>query len=154
MKTGLLSVIALAASICAPAFGATKIDDPVKFVRGVYEKPGTQQRLHTTGGHLQRRLAALFALEKRDAGDEVGTLDFVFRVNGQDWELSDVKVTGTPLSWAKDREVVVAKFKNMDHNEEIHFYFEKTKTGWRLDDARSVADQTVDVSLILKYAYY
>jgi len=154
MQFKFVTAAMVAALVCAPANGATKIDDPVKFVRGVYEKLAPSKDYTPPEDIYTRRLAALFALEKRDAGDEVGTLDFVFWVNGQDWELSDVKVTGTPLSLAKDREVVVAKFKNMDHNEEIHFYFEKARTGWQLDDARAVADQTWTLSLILKYANY
>ena len=38
MQFKFVTAAVVAALACAPAFGATKIDDPVKFVRGVYEK--------------------------------------------------------------------------------------------------------------------
>jgi hypothetical protein len=51
-------------------------------------------------------------------------------------------------------DIVIAKFKNTGRPEEIHFDFEKTKDGWKLDDARALGgdrDETWTLSLILKY---
>ena len=99
------------------------------------------------------RLAALFALEQREAGDEVGRIDFDFWSNAQDWKRSGVKITSVPVEGAKAREVVIAKFKNFGKPEEIHFYFEKSAGGWSLDDARSLVGESWTLSLILKYGW-
>jgi hypothetical protein len=99
------------------------------------------------------RLAALFALDAKEAGGEVGRMDFDIWSNAQDWQLSAVKVTGVPVDNAPGREIVIAKFKNLGKREEVHFYFEKTKAGWLLDDARGMTDETWTLSLILKYGW-
>jgi hypothetical protein len=156
MRFKILVILSFAALLCAPAQAATKIDDPVKFVSGLYAKiaaanPKTPyiapEDIYTP------RLAGLFALERKEAGDEVGRMDFDFWSNSQDWELSGVKVTGQPVEGAKDREVVIVHFKNFHKPEEIHFYFEKTAAGWKLDDARSLLGESWTLSLILKYGW-
>jgi hypothetical protein len=152
----ILAIAAVVMLASVPAQAATRIDDPVAFVTGVYAK------LHAAEGAFGTnyqppddiytpRLAALVALEMKDAGGEVGRLDFDFWVNGQDWVLSDVKVSGDLVPGAKDRKVVVAKFKNCGNSETIQFYFEKTARGWKLDDVRSVEKDSWTLSLILKY---
>jgi len=153
MHTKMLIAAVLAALICAPANAATKIDDPVKFVQGVYQKMAADPNYLEPQDIYTPRLAALFALDKKEAGGEVGRIDFGFWVNAQDWELHDVKVSALPVEGTKDREVVVAKFKNIDRKEEIHFYFENGKDGWKLDDARSVGADAWTLSLILKYGW-
>ena len=156
MRFKILVILSFAALLCAPAQAATRIDDPVKFVSALYAKmsianPKTPyvapEDIYTP------RLTALFALESKEAGGEVGRMDFDFWTNAQDWELSGVKVTGQPVEDAKDREVVIARFKNFRKPEEIHFYFEKTAAGWQLDDARSLLGESWTLSLILKYGW-
>jgi hypothetical protein len=150
---------AIAAMCAAPAVSsaATKIDDPVKFVTATYAKIGDAAKVgaDTIPEDIYTpRLSALMALDQKEAGGEVGRLDFEFWTNSQDWQLADVKVTARSVENAKDREVVIAKFKNTGHPEEIHFYFEKTKTGWLLDDAASVEKGSVwTLSLILKFGW-
>ena len=149
----LLALLCLAPSV---ANGATKIDDPVKFVSGLYSKmaAATMKAPYVAPEVIYTpRLAALFDLEKREAGGEVGRIDFDFWSNAQDWQLSNVKVTGAPVEGAKDREIVIAKFKNFGKPQEIRFYFEKTKSGWLLDDARSLVGESWTLSLILKYGW-
>jgi hypothetical protein len=156
MRFKILVILSFAALLCASAQAATRIDDPVKFVSALYAKmsianPKTPyvapEDIYTP------RLAALFALESKEAGGEVGRMDFDFWSNAQDWELSAIKVSGQPVEGAKDREVVIAKFKNLGRPEEIHFYFEKTAAGWQLDDARSLLGESWTLSLILKYGW-
>ena len=153
MQLKLLAAVAAAAFLFGPAWAGTKIDDPTKFVRATYEKLATDQNYAPPEDIYTPRLAGLFALEKKEAGGEVGRMDFEFWTNAQDWSLKDLKVTGEPVEGAMDREIVTAKFKNTDRNEEIHFYFEKTKTGWQLDDARSLTQDGWTLSIILKYGW-
>lgn len=149
-------LFALAAIIlaCAPVRAATTITDPVVFVKGVYEKLAKDQNYKEPEDIYSPRLAALFALEQKEAGGEVGRMDFDFWTNAQDWQIANVDVSSQPVEGAKDREIVVAKFKNTDRKEEIHFYFEKLSwAGWRLDDVRSFGDDGWTLSLLLKYGY-
>jgi hypothetical protein len=64
-----------------------------------------------------------------------------------------VNVTSVSVEGATGRRVVIAKFRNFQTPNEIHFYFVKTKTGWLLDDARSMTGETWTLSLILKYGW-
>jgi hypothetical protein len=153
MRFKILFILSVAALLCAPAQAATRIDDPVKFVSGLYAKLAAPNSVPAPEDIYTPHLAGLFALESKDAGGEVGRMDFDFWTNAQDWDLSGVKVTGQPVEGAKDREVVIAHFKNFRKPEEIHFYFEKTAAGWKLDDARSLVGESWTLSLILKYGW-
>jgi hypothetical protein len=149
-----LTALAMVTLLCAPLRAATTIEDPVTFVKGVYDKLSTNSNYAEPEDIYSPRLAALMALEKKEAGGEVGRMDFDFWVNAQDWELGNIDVSGQPVEGAKDREIVVAKFKNGDRKQEIHFYFEKLSwAGWRLDDVRSFTDDGWTLSLILKYGF-
>ena len=153
MRNRLLICSALAAALAAPtgASAATKIDDPVKFVKSEYAT--------TVGKHPEPddiyspRLSALFDLDTKEAHGEVGRIDFDFWMNGQDGTVSHVTVSKFDVGGAKDREIVVAKFKNEQTPNEIHFYFEKTAKGWKLDDVRSMIGETWVLSLVLKYGW-
>ncbi len=137
------------------AANATTISDPVKFVRGMYGAMAaeTATPFHPPEDIYTPRLAALFALERKESGGEVGRIDFNFWSNSQDWVLKAVRITGVPVEGAKDRVVVIAKFRNTGAPQEIHYYFEKQKGRWLLDDARSVQGETWTLSLILKYGW-
>ncbi|HSZ73559.1 MAG TPA: hypothetical protein VK779_01975 [Rhizomicrobium sp.] len=150
-----LLIIAALLLVAAPAEAHTIIQDPVKFVTSVYARMRGPHRndYRAPEDIYTPRLDRLFALEKKEAGDEVGRMDFDFWSNAQDYELSDVKITGLPVEGAVGREIVIVKFKNTGKQEEIHFYFEKTPTGWLLDDVRSLKDETWTLSLILKYGW-
>ena len=145
-----------AATIISPAaHAATVIADPAKFVSDVYshivKTPGDYQEpddIYTP------RLAALFALEEKDSGGEVGRLDFDPWTNAQDNQLTNVQIKTNAVDGGPDRRIVVAKFKNIGKPEEIHFYFEHTKAGWKLDDMRSAGSDTPwTLSIILKYGW-
>src|SRR5260221_476958 len=115
MRIKLFAILSLAAVLGTPALAATRIDDPVKFVNGLYAQMETSspKRPYAAPEDIYTpRLAALFALETREAGGEVGRMDFDFWSNAQDWQLSAVKVHAAPVEGAKDREVVIATFKN------------------------------------------
>jgi hypothetical protein len=130
---------------------ATRIDDPAAFVKSVYAT--------TVGKHPEPediytpRLKALFDLDRKEAGGEVGRWDMDFWMNGQDGTIGDVHVTKKDVENSADREIVIATFKNGKLPCEIHFYFEKTAQGWKLEDARSTIGDPWVLSLQLKYGY-
>lgn len=151
MKFRLLMGSALAAAILVPVacVAGTTIDDPLKFVKAEYAtvvgtKPEPED-IYTP------RLSALFDLDTKEAGGEVGRMDFDFWMNGQDGTITGVKVSKLDVENSKSREIIVAKFRNEKTPNEIHFYFEKTPKGWKLDDVRSLDGDPWVLSLMLKY---
>ncbi len=154
MQARILIAALVVALVVSPATAATKIDDPVKFVRGVYENILRNHNYTEPEDIYTHRLAGLFALEKREAKGEVGRMDFDFWVNGQDSSLTDFVATSKVVEGTKDREVVSVRFRNSSRvDDEIHFYFEKTIAGWKLDDARCMTKAGWTLSLILKYGW-
>ena len=151
MSFRLLAAVAIAAILAAPASAATKIDDPLKFVKTIYT--GTVGNKPEPDDIYSARLDALFKLDSKEAGGEVGRIDFDFWMNAQDGAISGVTVTKAAVENAPGRMVVIAKFKNLKTPNEIHFYFEKTPSGWKLDDARSLLGEQWTLSLILKYGW-
>ena len=152
MLLRLLIASAIAATLSVQSAQArTKIDDPLKFVAATYAN--FVGRKPEPSDIYSPRLNALFALDVKEAHGEVGRIDFDFWMNGQDGTVSALKISKLPVENASDREIIVAKFKNEQAPNEIHFYFERTAKGWRLDDARSMTGETWTLSLILKYGW-
>src|SRR5580704_4513895 len=79
-----------------PLSATTRIDDPKTFVSDVYRK-----LIAAHSGHdysppddiYSARLAKLFRDDRRKAKGEVGCLEIMFLVNGQDYIISDLTVT-------------------------------------------------------------
>jgi hypothetical protein len=148
----LTGIVLAAAFLIAPAAQAgTKIDDPLAFVKAIYTT--TVGKKPEPDDIYTQRLDALFKLDSKEAGGEVGRIDFSFWMNAQDGTISGVTVSKAPVENAPNRMVVIAKFKNEKTPNEIRFYFEKTAAGWKLDDARSVLGEQWTLSLILKYGW-
>ena len=156
MRIGVAFVAALSVSafVISQSSAATKIDDPEKFVRSVYAQ---YEKSHDAKGApddiYSTRLSDLFALDSKEAGGEVGRIDFDPWIDAQDFEIHNVHVTSAPVESAPSRRTVRATFKNLGRSEDIRFYFEKAKQGWKLDDMRSVGKENWTLSLILKYGW-
>jgi len=54
---------------------------------------------------------------------------------------------------AKGRKIVTAKFLLGGRREEIHFYFENGKDGWKIDDVRTLGVDAWTYSVVLKYGW-
>lgn len=131
-------ILALAALLTA-AFTPPPpgVDDPPAFVRDVFatyaeapNRPPAEPRYAYSA-----RLGALFtAYEEWGAAhdDLVGSLDFDWWVNAQDWEIGDVNVTGTEA--APERRVVTARWRNYDRTDSSRFVFLREHGLWVLDD--------------------
>jgi hypothetical protein len=82
------------------------------------------------------RLAALFATYdawQRRHLDEVGSIDFDWWINAQDWELSGVSVVQADNG--PNRRVVTASWRNSGRADSTRFQFVRIGTRWYLDDA-------------------
>lgn len=154
--------------VSAPAFAATRIDDPKAFIAKVYADLAKGQT--ATGASDEAidppddiytpALQKAFDDEDKDANGDLGRLDFFFWVNGQDWLLKDVEVTERSVWRRPDRKVVAVSFVNFDQPNSLLFYFQKTGGRWLIDEVESIdmgdgaavegSDWTL--SVILKYA--
>jgi hypothetical protein len=154
-KTRILTLTT--ALVVACVAHAASISDPATFVRGLFARmaSATTAKPYVPPENIYSpRLAALMALDRKEAGGEVGRLDFDIWTGAQDWQLSGVKVSSLDVENTKDRKIVVAKFRNAGKPHELHYYFERGKSGWQLDDVRSVdAGAQWTLSVVLKYGW-
>ena len=149
---GALRTLLLALAATAVLAAATRIDDPVAFVRGVYAHYAAAQDYNAPKDIYTPRLTKLIEDDrKRAPAGEDGCLDFDFWVNGQDWKLTNIEVAEAES--AQDRKVVVAKFANTGKPQEIHFEFRRIDGRWLLDDVSSLKDMPWTLSRILKCDY-
>src|SRR4051812_17035657 len=163
MCMGKLWIMAFAAQLSAlsalASSAATDISDPAQFVRTLFASMAhaTSNKPYTPPDDIYSpRLAALMALDRREAGGEVGRLDFDIWTGAQDWQLSNVKIRSVDVESTNDRKIVMATFRNAGKPHELHYYFERGKTGWQLDDVRAAgaaADEQWTLSVVLKYGW-
>jgi hypothetical protein len=82
------------------------------------------------------RLAALFATYdawQRRHSDEVGSIDFDWWINAQDWELANVSVTQADSG--RNARTVTARWQNSGRADSSRFLFVRIGGRWYLDDA-------------------
>ena len=127
---------------------STRIDDPKAFVSDVYRRLQTGHDYSPPDDIYTPRLAKLFRDDRRKAKGEVGCLEIMFWVNGQDYEIRDLSVTSTDKG--AERKTVTAKFMNIDRREEIRFDFVQTGHRWLLDEVHSAAATPWTLSEMLK----
>jgi hypothetical protein len=146
-----LGALALIAVTLGPTTAAT-IDDPEAFLRNAYAKWAAGQRYEVGEDIYTTRLAALVALDRKEANGEVPRADdFDFWCNCQDGEIKNPHITGITVDKAPERRIVTVKFAIDDRKETILFYFENTKDGWKLDDVQDLGADGWTLSLLCKY---
>jgi hypothetical protein len=82
------------------------------------------------------RLTALFAAYdrwQRRHNDEVGSIDFDWWINAQDWELSGVSVS--QADGGPNARIVTASWRNSGTADSSRFLFVRIGSRWYLDDA-------------------
>ena len=82
-----------------------------------------------------KELNALFAADLKEANGDVGRLDFDPYVDGQDYEVTGLKI-GTATVTGDTAKVEVT-FKNFDSAEDLTFKLVKEADGWKIDDVSS-----------------
>ncbi len=150
MRPVLFALAASLFSCVCMLSAATRIDDPKNFVAEVYRHLIANSSYEPPDDIYTDRLAKLIRDDRRKAKGEVGCLDFVFWVNGQDWEITKLEITSADKG--ADRKMVIAKFRNTGDPEEIHFDFVRTAGRWLLDDVHSEVAPRWTLSQILKCA--
>jgi hypothetical protein len=127
----------LATTLIWPAAAFAQVDDPRAFVAATYaayERAANDPPAEPVHAYSPR-LRALFAAYERWArahDDLVGSLDFDWWVNAQDWEISAVAVAAGP--GGRDRRSVIARWTNYGRRDSNRFLFVRIGRRWYLDD--------------------
>jgi hypothetical protein len=140
----LASAAALAVPVAAPAAPAHRaahargVDDPRAFVaqRFAGYRSGTDHVPPDPVWAYSPRLAALFATYnawQRRHPDDVGSIDFDWWINAQDWELSQVSVAQADTG--PNARTVTASWHNSGTADSSRFLFVRIGGRWYLDDA-------------------
>ena len=139
------------------AFGtpalAAPANDPKAIVTAMYAQMVKTKDYNLPDGTYTARLAKLFADDTADGGrgGGVGRLDWDPWVNGQDFEIKDVKVTARADEFRKDRQIVEVNMIDFGKPMRVYFYFERVAGGWQIDDIRWPGKDGWTLSLVLKY---
>ena len=89
-------------------------------------------------------LNELFAKDLKEADGEVGRIDFDPYIDGQDYQITDLKI-GEPAIDGDTAKVEVT-FKNFDTADDLMFTLVKEAGGWKVDDVVS-SDKNFPYSL-------
>ena len=151
MRFVLLVTLLLIAPVTARAQSLD--DSPPVYVALVYDRLSKDQDYNDPDALSTPRLAALWKDMRKDAGGEVGRIDFFPWTNSQDWTLSDLSLTSEIVDGREDRMIVTTRFNNGGEPQVIRTFWEKSGGRWRLDDMQSLGKDAWTLSAILKYGW-
>ena len=134
----LIAVVGLSAT--AQAQMGARADDASAFVTGIYASyTGTGSSGVVLDGPTARRLftpplAKLIVADQRasQASGDVGALDGDPFIDGQDWEITDLKVSAEPGEKNHARSVVT--FRNFNEAKTVRLDLLRGMKGWQVDD--------------------
>ncbi len=123
-----LAALALAAFTQVPR----GVDDPRAFVQGVYTqyRRGDAPRVDLDIYGSERLVALVHAFDEAAGGEQL--IDFDWWVNGQDWRLSDIRIT--QIEGGSGRRIVTVRFANMGRVSVNRFDFVRAHGRWFLDE--------------------
>ena len=131
-------IIALAAfALAAFTDAAGGVEDPRAFVAATYaayEREANAPPAEPTHVYSERLRDLFEAYETwaRSHDDLVGSLDFDWWANAQDWTISNVSIV--EHSFGADRRVIEAHWTNYDRRDSSRFFFVRQDGRWFLDD--------------------
>jgi hypothetical protein len=131
-------LIALALLV-AGAFPAFAYDSPADLLKALYTPYSKGESFDwNTWDEAQFRskhLNELFDKDSKEANGEVGRLDFDPYIDGQDYQITDLKFGEAQITG--DTATVEVTFKNFDTAEDLNFTLVKEADGWKVDDVVS-----------------
>lgn len=145
-----LSLVLAVLFATAPAHAASQ--EPVDFIAAIYKTYGTTPDPDDHSElrrdfYSQRLLKLIEADEKATPKGEVGRLDFDVFVNGNNWELSNLKIVlvSRDATHAKVR----VNFENFKFPRETLFSLIREGDDWRIDEIQSLHKPRWTLSKIL-----
>jgi len=131
---GIFFALLLPAFAAAPA---TSFDTPQALLTYAYKPYSTGQFQDDNDILYSKALNALFAAaEANTPEDDVGPVDFDVFVNGQDYQLTELKI-GDPVPEGDGVKVPVS-LKNFDDPQSLVFHLVKESGSWRINDIESL----------------
>ncbi|MBM3544589.1 MAG: DUF3828 domain-containing protein [Alphaproteobacteria bacterium] len=131
-------VIALLAAVTLTAPADAQDNDPVALITAVYKTyldtdPTATPPAPGLLGVYSKRLQALVDKDARETPEgEIGRLDFDVIVDGQDWQLSELKIV--PVSQSEKAAEVRAIFRNFGEPRDTLYRLVLEDGNWRIDD--------------------
>jgi hypothetical protein len=142
---------ALALSLFSHEADAQAVTEPAAMITAIYKEYQGQGEPKLAKGVYSGRLEKLMRADKRRTPKgEVGRLDFDVFINGQDWDIKDLKITETERRG--NRAVVQATFVNFDQPQEIAFELVQQSKRWQIDEVTSRKKPRWTLSKILQGA--
>ena len=119
--------------VLAGSASAKSIDsDPVTLVTEIYKTYQTETDEPGLPHVFSKRLQALVDKDEKEAEGGVGRIDWDVFIDGQDWKLTELKIT--PVSQTPSQAQVRATFKNLDKPSDLLFDLVLEDGHWRIDD--------------------
>jgi Protein of unknown function (DUF3828) len=133
--------------VLAGAASAKSVDsDPVTLITAIYKTYETDQAglPHV----FSKRLQALVDKDAKETPEgEVGRIDWDVFIDGQDWKLTELKIT--PVSQTSSQAQVRATFQNFDRPSDMLFDLVLEDGHWRIDDIEKTLKPRWTMSKIL-----
>ncbi len=137
MTRYLAAAVLMIGALLASTVSAQQFEDPIALVQHVYEPYLAGQVPDDHHDFFSPTLETLFqaAMAATPEG-EIGPLDFDPIVNGQDFELSDLKVQTIQNDGSSA--IVEASFVNLGEPQRILFMLSHRDDGWKVNDLESI----------------
>jgi hypothetical protein len=120
--------------------------DPVSLIKAIYKRY-EEDKLQPKHIYSKRLQALIDKDEKETPEGMVGRIDWDVFVDGQDWKLTELKIT--LVSKSADKAQVRATFKNFDHASNMLFDLVREDGHWRVDDVTKTLPPRWTMSKIL-----
>ena len=136
----------LGLAIAGTAFAKPIDSDPVTLITAIYKTYETDK---AGLPHVySKRLQALIDKDDKETPEGmVGRIDWDVFIDGQDWKLTDLKIT--PMSQTATQAKVRATFKNFDRPSDMLFDLVLEDGRWRIDDITKTLKPRWTMSKIL-----
>ena len=132
--------------VLAGSVSAKSVDsDAVTLITAIYKTYETDQA--ELPHVFSKRLQALIDKDEKEAQGGVGRIDWDVFIDGQDWKLTELKIT--PVSQTPSQAQVRATFKNFDKPSDMLFDLVLEDGHWRVDDIEKTLKPRWTMSKIL-----
>jgi hypothetical protein len=150
MRIVVLALLAVVLSAASPPAGVD--GDPVALLTAIYKTytdigPGEDGVPELSGVYSKRLQALIDKDEKETPEGDVGRIDWDLFVDGQDWQLTELKIV--PALKEATRAEVRATFNNFGEPRDILYTLVLENGHWRIDDIQETLKPRWTMSKIL-----
>ena len=150
MRIVVLALLAVVLGAASPPAGVD--GDPVALLTAIYKTstdigPGEDGVPELSGVYSKRLQALIDKDEKETPEGDVGRIDWDLFVDGQDWQLTELKIV--PALKETTRAEVRATFNNFGEPRDILYTLVLENGHWRIDDIQETLNPRWTMSKIL-----